>query len=628
MDFFDQAIAKLLQAAPELGPMVLNFSDITDEVGDTNGQVGVFVLNTGDGIAYCPVISNGGSVFPIDSVYLEATKQFAPLTKNLVKRLSVSTSGTMGTVEKVPNSVPRSPDVTALVTPPRTGKFVYASSSRLVEFLAAMPAYLREKTFEKVASEASVFEVLDKAFGLKALIAALKGPEGSVSNSTKNGTHSGVSILTSAHEVRQLADQALTKSFLESGFAVVGNPSFSRTAVAMRSFNKEGTFRTINPTNDGGCDYTIAMKDGSTKEVFFPKYNEESYYAAGKIGIFEDGKWARGEMIAVGDPHVEHQVMDKMASRNPPCLLKDIFIDDYFIMFTGTGEAIGPFRASRVVLTNVGVEIFVSGGSKIRRLVGANNLVNEVNVIGDTMFVRHNILAFKLGEDISMDLEVNPFDAQEKRELTTAQFLGAELDLRHDGIEFFAGNKGIGGFPTALKYLVEEEQLEPTVAGTFLKEAQENTFVKLYMSKQASSEMSTTTDIPTYGVAPVEPGDTSLGGAFMPTLNAAAQLGDGQVLEATILSQLLQEPDLNSLIMEYLPEIQTAVDRLGRILFLSRVRIDQLASPMDSDAVFGFIAQVKGVYRTLGDAVLRLEEVSNSNTGYQKQEGSRVANKV
>lgn len=629
MEFFDQAIAKLLQVAPELGQMILNFSDITEEVGNTNSQVGVFILRTGEGIAYCPVVGNGGSVFPIDSIFLDSEKRFVPLTRALIRRLQVSTSGAIGKVEKVPNSVPRSPDVTALVTPPRTGKFVYASSSRLVEFLAAMPKALRTATLEKFASEASVFDALDKNFGLKAIISVLKGPEGTPSNSTNNATNTQVSVLTSAQEVKQLMDEALTKTFLSDGFVVVGNPSFSRTAVAVNSFNKQGTYRSVDPQYDGGADYTVAMDDGSTKEAFLPCYHDLSAYASSHpAAIFEDGTWASGPMIAVGDPHAGKSVMEELSRRSPPVLLRDLFIDDWFMMFTSAGEAIGPFRANQVVLTNAGVEIKIGGSTKLRRIVGANNLTYEAKMIGDTLFVQHNVLVFKLGENISSSLETNAFVAQEKRELITSQFLGAEMDLRHDGIEFYANRDSIGAFPDALKYLVEKESLEPTVAQSFLKQAQEDTFVKVYLSKQASSEMATTTDIPTYGVAPVEPGDVGLNGAFMPTVNDAAAVGDGQILEATILSQLLQEPDLHSLIQEYLPEIQTAVDRLGRILFLSRVRIDQLATPMDSDAVFGFIAQLKGVYRTLGDATLKLEETSNANLGYETPEGEQVANKV
>ena len=85
------------------------------------------------------------------------------------------------------------------------------------------------------------------------------------------------------------------------------------------------------------------------------------------------------------------------------------------------------------------------------------------------------------------------------------------------------------------------------------------------------------------------------------------------------VSQLLQVPNLFEYITEYLPEIQNAVDKLGRLLFLSRVKIDQLAGPLDSDSVFALIAKVKGVYRQLGDSCTKLEEIANVSTGFEAE---------
>jgi hypothetical protein len=85
---------------------------------------------------------------------------------------------------------------------------------------------------------------------------------------------------------------------------------------------------------------------------------------------------------------------------------------------------------------------------------------------------------------------------------------------------------------------------------------------------------------------------------------------------------------LYEVINEYLPDLKTAVDKLGRTLFMSRVKLDQLSSTMDSDSVFALIAKIKSVYRMLGDTVAKLEEVSNVGANYVKPEGSKISNGV
>jgi len=63
------------------------------------------------------------------------------------------------------------------------------------------------------------------------------------------------------------------------------------------------------------------------------------------------------------------------------------------------------------------------------------------------------------------------------------------------------------------------------------------------------------------------------------------------------------------MISEYLPDIEECIDRLGRILLLSRVNIEKLADGNDSDNVFAFLANLKAVYRMLGDNYMKLEEM-------------------
>ena len=79
--------------------------------------------------------------------------------------------------------------------------------------------------------------------------------------------------------------------------------------------------------------------------------------------------------------------------------------------------------------------------------------------------------------------------------------------------------------------------------------------------------------------------------------------------EAMIISELLQTPDMFEMISEYLPVIEEAVDKLGRILFVSRVHLEKLALGNDVDTIFAFLSSLKIVYKLLGDNLLKLQEL-------------------
>src|ERR1700739_6319 len=182
-EFSDIALAKFLQMLPELGPFIITFQDVSDEITDDSGmQVGIFVLKPGAELIYIPVLARNGNVYPIDSAFFTGTGKFFPLSRKTISAVLNSMGNdqaALGKSTKIPETVNTNSSVYELINPPRTGKFVYASQSRLTEFLAALPAHLKEKTFEKLSAEKSVYDNLDELFGLQAIFDVLKArPEG------------------------------------------------------------------------------------------------------------------------------------------------------------------------------------------------------------------------------------------------------------------------------------------------------------------------------------------------------------------------------------------------------------------------------------------------------------------
>lgn len=625
MEFSDIALAKFLQAAPELGPLIINFSEVTDQIQESGAgtKVGIFILRAGASIASVPVISKGDTLYPIDSVFLENEAKFRPLSPSTIAYL-MNSSVSIGKSTKIPDTVKTNPDLTNLINPPRTGKFNYASTSRLTEFLAALPEGVKKFTFEKIAAEQSIYNTLDKLFGLRAIFTALNGHSGGTGSVNNVATGSpvlaraGFSVVTTPREVKDLMSDYAAKSFIEKNYVVIGGSDTLRSAVAYQPYNQIGTFTSVNPSLDGGKEFTVVMKNGQTKAAFMPKYHELAGNGADRfVSIFEDGNYARGSLITSGDATESTDVLKNLFNLRPPKLLRDLEREEEFLMFTNSGEVLGPYTANSVTRTATGTEIktYCSG---IKKICGYNNFTKDVELIGDVLFVPHNVIVYSLGQDITPDVEVSINDAANKKELITTQYLGAELDLRHDGVEFSANGQPVGGFPQAMKLLVEVENIDPDSAENFLKQAEETKFVKLYLSKKASTTDFNPAEVPQYGAVATRTDDIGLNGSFIPSIQQAAELGDSQAMESTIIGQLLQVPELFTYISEYLPEIDETVDKLGRILFLTRIKMDQLSESMDSDSVFAMIARIKSVYRQLGDTSLKLKGITEASLGFEK----------
>lgn len=511
MEFADIALAKFLQSAPELGPLIVNFSEITDQIQDSvsGTKVGIFILKAGAGIVTVPVIAKGDTIFPIDSVFVESEAKFRPLSNSTIAYLINTASSSIGKVKKIPETVDTNPSLYALINPPRTGKFTYASTSRLTEFLAVIPDHLKKFAFEKISSEQSVYNTLDKLFGLRAIFSALNGANGGTGTVNTVGAghlaQSGMSVITSSREVRDLMNDALSKTFLNQGYVVTGGSDVFRAALAHQPYNLIGTFSTVNPAIDGGREFEVVMKNGSSKRAYLPKYHTLSpnNTAESLISILEDGSYARGRLITNGNPTEGTTVLKTLFDVKPPKLLKDLERDESFLMFTTSGEVLGPFHARAVTRTSSGVEVKAFCG-KVNRICGYQNFTKEVDLVGDSLFVPSNIIIFSLGADVSQEVETSINAACDKKENITAQYLNSELDIRHDGVEFSANGVAVGGFPVAMKLLVEKENLDPLMAENFLKQAEQIKFVKLFLSKRASTSDFSPTEIPQNGTpAPV-----------------------------------------------------------------------------------------------------------------------------
>lgn len=615
MDFYEIALAKFYQSYPELGSLVLTFQDITDQLtGESNTKVGVIVLRSGPELFYVPIVSKNEDIHPIDSIFFDEKKKFFPLTKRVISKVLAPGQTEQGKATKIPPTVVGNPSTYGLITPPRTGKYAYASSSRLTEFLAGMPNNVKQDTLQKFASEKSLYDDLDAMYGLKAIFDVLKPtPQGAAAKVNE----APISMVTGAGPKVSADD---LKAVLEKGYAFIGAQQHPRVALSVQNYNQTGTVRTVSAI-DADRDYEIAFRNGPSREAFIPKMHRLNR-SVGSLAIFTNGDYADADhFVSVGDALERKKVLTRLFDYNPPVLLRDLNVHDRFVLITNSGQFLGPFSVNKIALSNLGVEIRVIGG-RINTICGYTNFLGEAEVIpgksGDTLYIPSNTIVIKLAANVSPDLERSQSQAAMRKEFETLQHLGAEINLGYDGVEYTIDGRPVGTKPKVMEILVIKEGIAPDQAENFVKQAEQTKFTKIYLSKKASvSGDYAPADIPTYGAIPQDSPSLKPNGAYNKDLVQNVQksmpLKDGQVTESVIISELLQTADMFGQIEEYLPDIEECIDKLGRILFMSRVHIDQISKVTDSESVFGFLSQVKAVYRMLGDNYVRLLELCNGS---------------
>jgi len=624
MEFSELAIQKLLQLFPELSSFIVSFKDITNDVPsleETDVSVGVFILEAGNRYFYLPVIAKSDAIQPLDSLFDTVEQCFVPLSKGFVNIFINSAQSDMGKPTKIPDGVIQNPSIYSLVTPPRTGKFVYASSSRLEEFLTVLPNMVKQAVLDEISSDKEVYAALHRLFGLENLFSALKptvNPVVAVPKPTMEVVTQGTGL-----------DNPTIKAILDKGYALRGENTTTRVAVPANNYKDIGRFRTLSSI-DAGQDFDVCTKSGNVVTVFLPKNSKYRPQTPALmkstpdnvVGILRNGDFViTSGLVATYEGRDGFQTLKGYLSLVPGITPNELTNQDSsFAIFSPQLELVGLYQYPSVTKTAFGVTISATSALNIgtggSRAVTINAYKNStvINCQDQTnIFIPTNTLIVKLGDKLWADdvFETNVNSALARQELTTMTTLGTAVDIGYDGIEFIINRVPVGSEANVMNVLVVQEGLDPTQAESFVKQAKEQKHLKLYMSKKADAEQDI---IPSYGATPPsQQSGFGINGDFTNSLTTAAKTNDPETMETTIISELLQVTDMKGYINEYLPDIKNSIDKLGRALFLCRLKMDQLALDHTASEVFSFIANLRNTYRMLGDTYLKLENmVSNS----------------
>lgn len=612
MNFSQMALEKLNAASPGLSKYVIAFKDMSSELQDSDGvQVGVFIMRNGGSLFYVPVISRGGVTFPIDSIYLADRKAFFPLTKKTVEQIKTSQNTNVGMAARVPQGAIRNPDLKDLVVPPRTGKFMYASESRVSDVILMSNPEIRKDLADVIEKTAGLYDLFD----VPAMKEALLSNEQLTFDMSKEAR-----VLFDGDA---LPDEAI-QNILQKGYHVEGEHSVTRVVVESNGASHFTTLAAAEPGHAytaegiGGLEVPIAILPQSSLSL-----TQDSVLVAKEDGTF--GFIRPGAVI-----HQQERPYEAIVSNLVEGRAGDAFLmiehdqDNQLMFFDGTGYFVFDLRGP------AGLE----GGTTTlngRVLMGAGGAMDATVVITEGM---HGLIHVQKRENGSLNIYLNASckvfpgytpslgshleyslsSAMVRHEHRTMAVLPEFHTMTYHNGEFAVDGRMVGGRGSAAKVLVESLKLQPTDSERLLKSAEENRKVEMHMSKEAA-DSSTPTPFVEYGqkLPPQQQisGDRRDRQMGMDSrIATAARTKDKSVIEATIISELLNDPDMFGTVSEYLPDIGQAVDRLGRVLFLARVNSNKLSDTMDPEALTGMLTNLRSAYANLGESYIKLEQIA------------------
>lgn len=617
MEFSEIALAKLLQQLPELSNFIVTFKDVSEELNkeDDTTKVGIFILSFGGSYYYLPVIGKNDVVQPMDSLFNPQDQTFTPLIKPFLEKLIAGQSESFGSRRKIPSTVTQNPSVYEMVVPPRTGKFVYASNSRLVEFLAASPGHVKKAFANVIGENRSLAESLNKHFDLADVIKALRYVK-DLPRHAPSLNPEQISVITGGKDLSEEEVQ----SILNKGYALRGVQKEIRVAVPANDYAAYGCLNEIT-YNDFGKDFEVVMKTGEKHDAFVPRPIPSPYGEVALLSCYNRNTFL---LFSNGDYSITQSAVSSSAGSTEGKVLKSVFgycgvitpsqviNGDSILMLNADMEMIGVFEIRRTEISSTGIKLCAYDVLKgtTRDIFSTKNCLKTTSPNRRDLFVPFNSVIIRLGRNRSDSLETNIASAQSKLEMTTLMNLGAIGHIGFDGVEYSYNGKCIGGGPKIIEVLVVKEGIDPSIAENFVKKAQEVKSVKFYMSKKADF---TPGEIPSYGEYSPEPEEQNIfGSGFVPNVQNSMEVDDIQTIESTIISELLQASNMEEYINEYLPDIRNAIDKLGRIILLSRLNMSKLFTGDNASEVFSFISSLRNAYRMLGENYVKLERISQN----------------
>jgi hypothetical protein len=98
-------------------------------------------------------------------------------------------------------------------------------------------------------------------------------------------------------------------------------------------------------------------------------------------------------------------------------------------------------------------------------------------------------------------------------------------------------------------------------------------------------------------------------------LEQAARLQSSDVFDAAAVASLAQSPAVKELVGEYLPNLEKALDNLGRVLLTLWMQEPEIKTDVGESTFADLEDNLRGTFKGLGDLVLKLSQGAHALHG-------------
>lgn len=653
--FSDMAFNNLRAKAQDLIPYVVTFTCFESDV-DNGDAFGAFAVTYGRDLIYIPVVMTGGSVTSCEMAYLRKEDRFVPLLADFIK--SVVNANTSTQAKPLTGDVHVDDTRTLfrnLIRPPSSSNVVFAAGHADI---ADLPNTAKQAVSTYLENHPALLGKIAEFYPVESLAEKLaKAPE------TKEYTP--VPEIIKISDLTKTAAQYLTKSeqseVLEKGYIVKGA---SETKIALDADEvspkiiEERLYLTIYPSRRSFYNETPSQHDNFMSDP-------SSCTECNKVGQRKGGDCIKsGSIVCAGMEGISYK---------DAILFEDGFICDKKAHF-GLYTEYSPFvirnlgQATKADLLSQGFVPSSSLSQKINSFGDKKGSIHLICVVPRSNGTWSTACKTHLC-DFSLAKENGEYifrDGSSKQVLIisdkltygsvkwqgtiavpdTALFLlnaDAVSDGNYDGVAGAVHSipeiqRHISSLGTKLKVTRDSGSVNITPSNTektasFSSEADAAEWLHsnyqltgsqisdtlgrrntLVITKFAAESPMAVQQMP----QPVPQQYAQQGISETPVqsfnpqnLETFANIGDQQVMDTGILSSFADDPDVKGLLVDYMPDFMTVLDRVGRVVLLFCIKKREFENYYRQDKLEELLSNCRRVFKLVGGLVQDLKVYIN-----------------
>lgn len=650
-EFGNQAFNAFRAKYPALADQTITFRTLDSDM-DTSTAFGVFIVQSGSDVVYIPCCMAGGSITSCEMAYDKVADQFYPLTKDNVREILAA--GAISDASILTKS-PRVDDTRALfhnmTRPPVSSNVILASGrsgaaslpNRYKEVLAH---WLEKERPDVLGKIASFYPVEELAHKLAKVVEQPQVKEASLPSFLRlDALTPAIAEKLDARERAGLLNHGfITKTAGESPTAVV---PFSSLSGQLIETELNLTVYTRNTYGNGNTSYDGRCADRLDRQVKYWPVMRACAVGIGDAGLDYQPCLVCGPDILLSNGYVALNHTQKILLHDLCNAVSWEFLDKYGYVFPGSrlGREVGklgndwahlhvivPSRNGFTFLDleecfsvqknsfhiqNIGEDIVASFGDPHSFEVRITPRIQYGWIKqGDMLAVPQNSRFFLSTAELEHDA---PFLASPETLKTLLVRVGKKLVVSDNGAGIDITDHSIGKTASfacrtdaaawlhgtygmdagqARKVLDAKQSLVLSKtafeAGQSLPDMQA---VPQQMPVQGSMEM----PVPGYDRPAFDPS----------VMEQIAEIEDPELMDTGILATFAQNPDIKTLLVDYLPDFISAQDRLGRIILMLSYQKKELQDFFGTEKHTTLLSSCRKIFTVIGDLVTSLKQYVN-----------------